>query len=406
MPRANSPAVTILLTALVALGPISTDLYLPSLPGLARSFGVGQSDVQLTLSVFLVGLAAAQLIYGPLSDCFGRRPVLLVGLCIYLAASIACMLSPSIQALVAARFVQATGACVGPVLGRAIVRDVYGREGAARVLSYMSAAMALAPALGPIIGGFLEVAFGWRANFLALVLYGTGGLVVAALILPETNRTPNAEAAQPSHILAGYRGLIGHRSYIGYVLCCAFAYSGIFAFISGSSFVLVDIVGLRPDAYGFCFAAIVIGYIIGTTVAGRMSPRVGIDRLIASGAAISVIGGLVLVGAALLGTPSGIAGAVMIVLPMLVYMIGTGLVMPNSVAGAIGPFPQAAGAASALLGFSQMTIAALVGIAVAALSNGTAVPMTAAIAVAAIGIWLAFKLLIHAPAQSAGAENS
>jgi DHA1 family bicyclomycin/chloramphenicol resistance-like MFS transporter len=405
MPRANSPAVTILLTALVALGPISTDLYLPSLPGLARSFGVGQSDVQLTLSVFLVGLAAAQLIYGPLSDCFGRRPVLLVGLGIYLAASIACMLSPSIPALVAARFVQATGACVGPVLGRAVVRDVYGREGAARVLSYMSAAMALAPALGPIIGGFLEVAFGWRANFLALVLYGAGGLVVAALILPETNRTPNPEAAQPAHVLAGYRGLIGHRSYIGYVLCCALAYSGIFAFISGSSFVLVDIVGLRPDAYGFCFAAIVVGYIIGTTAAGRMSRRVGIDRLIASGAAICAIGGLVLVGAALVGTPSGIAGAVAIVLPMLVYMIGTGLVMPNSVAGAIGPFPQAAGAASALLGFSQMTVAALVGIAVAALSNGTAVPMTAAIAVAAIGIWLAFKLLVRGTAQSAGAEN-
>jgi DHA1 family bicyclomycin/chloramphenicol resistance-like MFS transporter len=407
MPRANSPAVTILLTALVALGPISTDLYLPSLPGLARSFGVGQSDVQLTLSVFLVGLAAAQLIYGPLSDCFGRRPVLLVGLGIYLAASIVCMLSPSIPELVAARFAQATGACVGPVLGRAIVRDVYGREGAARVLSYMSAAMALAPALGPIIGGFLEVAFGWRANFLALVVYGACGLAITALILPETNRAPNSDAAHPAHILAGYRGLVGHRSYVGYVLCCAFAYSGIFAFISGSSFVLVDIVGLRPDAYGFCFAAIVIGYIIGTMAAGRLSRQLGIDRLIALGAGIAVVGGVILVGLAILGAAAfGIAGAVAIVLPMLVYMIGTGLVLPNSIAGAIGPFPQAAGAASALLGFSQMTIAALVGIAVAGLSNGTAIPMTAAIAVAAVGILLAFKLLVRAPAARSAGKSS
>jgi MFS transporter, DHA1 family, multidrug resistance protein len=399
MPRANGPAVTILLTALVALGPISTDLYLPSLPGLARSFGVGQPDVQLTLSAFLVSLAAAQLIYGPLSDRFGRRPVLLVGLAIYLAASIVCMLSPSIPALVAARFVQATGACVGPVLGRAIVRDVYGREGAARVLSYMSAAMALAPALGPIIGGFLEVAFGWRANFLALVIYGGCGLAAALSILPETNRTPDPEAARPARILAGYRGLMGHRSYVGYVLCCAFAYSGIFAFISGSSFVLVDVVGLRPDAYGFCFAAIVIGYIIGTMTAGRLSRRVGIDRLIALGAGIAVAGGLILVGLAILGAaPSGIVGAATIVLPMLVYMIGTGLVLPNAIAGAIGPFPQAAGSASALLGFSQMTIAAVVGIAVADLSNGTASPMTAAIAAAAIGILLAFRLLVRTPA--------
>jgi DHA1 family bicyclomycin/chloramphenicol resistance-like MFS transporter len=397
----NSLPVTALLTALVALGPLSTDLYLPSLPSLARYFAVGVDDIQLTLSVFLVGLATAQLVYGPLSDRFGRRPVLLVGLAIYVVASIVCMLAPSVPVLVVARFVQAVGACVGPVLGRAVVRDVYGREGAARVLAYMSAAMALAPAIGPILGGFLEEWFGWRINFLALVLYGSGGLVLAWRLLPETNKAPDLLAAQPIRILLGYRGFLNHRAYLGYVLCCAFAYSGIFAFISGSSYVLQEVVGLGPIGFGLCFAGVVIGYIIGTVVAGRLSRRLGIDRLIAVGAGIGVAGGTLLLALALASAAhSGIAGALLIVGPMLVFMIGVGLVLPNSIAGAIGPFPRAAGAASALLGFTQMTAAAAIGIAVAALYDGSAIPMTATIAAVAVGVLLAFWLLVRTATKS------
>jgi len=397
----NSFPVTVLLTALVALGPISTDLYLPSLPSLARYFAVGVDDIQLTLSVFLVGLATAQLVYGPLSDRFGRRPVLLVGLAIYVVASFACMLAPSVPVLVVARFVQAVGACVGPVLGRAVVRDVYGREGAARVLAYMSAAMALAPAIGPILGGFLEEWFGWRANFLALVIYGSGGLALAWRLLPETNRAPDLLAAQPIRILLGYRGFLNHRAYLGYVLCCAFAYSGIFAFISGSSYVLQEVVGLGPIGFGLCFAGVVIGYIIGTVVAGRLSRQLGIDRLIAVGAGIGVAGGALLLALALAATAHGaLAGALLIVGPMLVFMIGVGLVLPNAIAGAIGPFPRAAGAASALLGFTQMTAAAAIGIAVAALYDGSAIPMTATIAVVAVGVLLAFWLLVRTAKKS------
>jgi DHA1 family bicyclomycin/chloramphenicol resistance-like MFS transporter len=398
----NSFPVTALLTALVALGPISTDLYLPSLPGLARYFAVGVDEIQLTLSVFLVGLATAQLVYGPLSDRFGRRPVLLVGLGIYVVASLVCMLSPSVPTLVVARFVQAVGACVGPVLGRAVVRDVHGREGAARVLSYMSAAMALAPAIGPILGGFLEEWFGWRVNFLALVLYGSAGLIVAWRILPETNRTPDLQAAEPLRILLGYRGFLNHRAYVGYVLCCAFAYSGIFSFISGSSYVLQEVVGLGPIGFGLCFAGVVVGYIIGTVVAGRLSRQLGIDRLVAVGSVVSVAGGVLLLALALgASAETAIGGALLIVAPMLLFMIGVGLVLPNSIAGAIGPFPRAAGAASALLGFTQMTAAAVVGIAVARLYDGSGVPMAAAIATVALGALLAFLGLVRAAPRSA-----
>jgi DHA1 family bicyclomycin/chloramphenicol resistance-like MFS transporter len=394
----NSLPVTALLTALVALGPLSTDLYLPSLPSLAGYFAVGVDDIQLTLSVFLVGLATAQLVYGPLSDRFGRRPVLLVGLAIYVVASVVCMLAPSVPVLVVARFVQAVGACVGPVLGRAVVRDVYGREGAARVLAYMSAAMALAPAIGPILGGFFEEWFGWRINFLALVLYGSGGpSSPGASCRKPTRRGPAGRAADlhPARLSRLPQSRLPR-------LCplLRLAYSGIFAFISGSSYVCrrwwagTDRFGSASPAWSSATSS-------AHGRRGRLSRRLDIDRLIAVGAGIGVAGGTLLLALALASAAhSGIAGALLIVGPMLVFMIGGGLVLPNSIAGAIGPFPRAAGAASALLGFTQMTAAAAIGIAVAALYDDSAIPMTATIATVAVGVLLAFRLLVRAAKKS------
>jgi DHA1 family bicyclomycin/chloramphenicol resistance-like MFS transporter len=404
-PHATSIPVTVLLTALVALGPISTDLYLPSLPGMARDLNATVPEVQLTLSLFLAGLALGQLVYGPLSDRFGRRPVLLAGVVLYFIASLACVVAPSMTVLVVARFIQALGACAGPVLCRAVVRDVHGREGSARVLSYMAAAMALAPALGPIIGGFLEVAFGWRANFVALAVYGFAGLVAAVAILPETNRAPDIEAANPLRVLATYLGLMRQRVYLGYVLCAAFAYSTIFSFISGSPFVLVDMVGLAPDAYGFCFAAVVVGYIVGAVASGRLTRKLGIDRLIAVGGAVASSAGVVLLIVGWSGVAwHGVSGAIAIVLPQAVVMAGAGLVMSNAFAGAIGPFPRQAGAASALSGFLQMSVAALAGFAVGHFFDGTARAMTAAIALAGLLIPLTYRLLVRGGAKSDRAD--
>ncbi len=294
MSRPNGLVVTALLTALVALGPMSTDLYLPSLPGLLRHFDADIAEVQLTLSVFLVGLAVGQLVYGPLSDRFGRRPVLLAGLLLYVVASVICALAPSVPTLIAARLLQATGACAGPVVCRAVVRDVHGREGAARILSYMGAAMALAPALGPILGGFVEAWLGWRANFAILCIYGAVGLALTAAILPETAPHRGESGGGLDAALRGYLGLLGQRVYIGFVLCCALAYGGIFSFISGSSFVFVDIIGLAPQLYGVCFGAIVLGYILGTLVGGRLTRRIGVERLVRTGGLISAVGGLAL----------------------------------------------------------------------------------------------------------------
>lgn len=391
MRRPDSLPVTLLLAMLVALGPISTDLYLPSLPSMTRALNADVAEVQLTLSLFLVGLALSQLVYGPLSDRFGRRPVLLVGLALYVAASIASMLAPTIELLILFRFLQALGACVGPVLCRAVVRDVHGKEGAARVLSYLAAAMAVAPLLGPVLGGYLQVWFGWRANFAALTIYGALGLAGAAALLPETNRDPDPAATRPAAILATYRMLAGEPRYLGYVLSAAFAYSGIFSFISGSSFVLVDMIGLSPDAYGYGFAAIVAGYIAGATAAGKLARIVTAHRMIASGGAVAIAGGLLLVLLALMGQATVAA----IVGPTMIFMFGAGLIMANSMAGAIGPYPRAAGAASALLGFAQMSIAALVGIAIGQAADGTQMPMVLALAGSAIAGPLGYWTLVR-----------
>ncbi len=361
----------VLLTALVALGPISTDVYLPSLPSIGRHFAVDQAGAQLTLSVFLIGFAAAMLIYGPLSDRFGRRPVLLGGIVLFGAGSILCAVAPSIGTLVAARFLQALGACAGPVLCRAVVRDVFGAAGAARVLSYLSAAVALAPAIGPMIGGAIETWLGWRAQFWGLALYGLCGLIATLALLPETNRHRDPGAFHPFAMARTYRMLVGHRRYFGYVLVATFGYSGIFCFISGSSFVFIDVLGLSPTQFGMCFGAIVVGYIVGAITGGRLTRRFGIDRMVLAGTGVALTSSLVLTLLALTVPQSAAA----VIVPFFFHLVGIGMTLPNAQAGAIGPFPRAAGAAAALLGFIQMIVAAGVGAVLGQIGTTSTLPM-------------------------------
>jgi DHA1 family bicyclomycin/chloramphenicol resistance-like MFS transporter len=368
------------LTALVALGPLSTDFYLPALPLIAQYFGVDEAGAQATLSAYLIGFAAAILVYGPLSDRFGRRPVLAGGIVIFTLASLGCALSQSIGALVACRFVQALGACAGPVISRAMVRDLVGAQGAARVFSYLSAAVALAPAIAPIVGGFLTDAFGWRATFVALTIYGAGGLVAVFWILRETNETRDMTAANPLSWFRIYGSLIRHREYFGYVLAATFGYSGIFCFISGSSFVFINVLGVPPKYFGFCFGVFVIGYIIGATSGGKLSKRMTPPQLVGLGSLIALLSAVALVVVNLIAT----ASVWTVLAPLLPYMIGVGMTMPAAQAGAIGPFPRSAGAASALLGFVQMGVAAGVGAILGVIGSPSPLPMTLMIALMAL----------------------
>ena len=392
----RSGRVAVLLTGLVALGPLSTDLYLPSLPSLVRVFQADVASVQLTLSVFLVGFALSQLAYGPLSDRFGRRPLLLAGLAVYLAASIACALATSIAMLIVARFFQALGGCCGPVLGRAIVRDLHGVQRAARMLAYISAATALAPAIGPIIGGYLEVGFGWRSNFVALTIFGGVVLLAVSALLSETNEHPNPHATQLRVLIANYREVLIHRSFLGYTLCVAFSYSWLFAFISGSSFVLIDVLHVAPEHFGYWFLVAVAGYMSGTLSAGRLTMRLGIDRMISLGTLLGALSGSVMAGLALAGVHTVAA----VLIPTFFCFMAAGLVLPNAMAGAIGPFPKMAGTASALMGFFQMGCAALLGYLVGHLHNATPAPMALAMSAAGWGAFASYRLLVKAGERS------
>ena len=236
--RPDSLALMLFLAGVAAVGPLSTDMYLPSLPDMTRVFGVDVSMIQLTLSVFIAGFAAAQLVYGPLSDRYGRLPMLLGGLGIFFAASLACAFAPDIETLIGLRFIQALGASAGPVLSRAIVRDLRDREGAARMLSYLGAVMGFAPAAGPVIGGILHGAFGWQANFIALAALGGCAWLLVRILLRETLAHSDPHALDSRRLAANYAAILGDREFLGRGLTGAFAFSGLFAFISGSSFVL------------------------------------------------------------------------------------------------------------------------------------------------------------------------
>lgn len=366
-----------LLTTLVALGPLSTDLYLPSLPTLATVFATDAARVQLTLSVFLIGFAVAQLAYGALSDRFGRRPLMLSGLILYFFASVGCLFAQSIEMLIAARFLQAVGACAGPVLGRAIVRDVWGPVEAVRVLAYVSGAMALAPLVGPTLGGFLTVFFGWQSNFALLALFSILQVLAVWRWLGESNAHLDPSATQFGRMLKNYGILLVDRNYVGYLLSLSFSYSALFAFISGSAFILIGRYGLSPQVFGMCFGLVVAGYISGSALSGRLVRQHGGDRLLLIGGWIGAAAGLVMWGLDL----AGIHHLAAILAPMYFATLAVGLVMSNAVGRALAPYPKMAGAASALMGFCQMGIAAVVGILVGhgVDSGGTVLPMTVAL---------------------------
>jgi DHA1 family bicyclomycin/chloramphenicol resistance-like MFS transporter len=385
-----------LIIALVAIGPLSTDLYLPSLPAIGRDLGADVAATQLTLSMYMVAFALAQLVYGPLSDRFGRRPVVIGGMAIYAVASVACAFAASIEQLIAARALQATGACAGVVLGRAIVRDVYGREGAARMLALVGSVMAFAPAFGPVLGGIVEVNFGWRWNFSLLVAFSVVLLALLAGRLVETNRLRDESALDPVRMLRNYATLLADRRYLGYALCVAFGYGGLFAFISGSSFVLIDDLGLSPDVYSWYFVMCVVGFFTGAQVATHFTMRLGIDRMLVLGASINVAGGAGMLAVALSGlaTPDAL-GAAFLVLPMAVFVLGMGINMPNAQGGALGPYPHMAGSASALMGFIQMSCAALVGMAFGWLHEGTPVVLAGLVLFCALALTASLAFLVR-----------
>jgi DHA1 family bicyclomycin/chloramphenicol resistance-like MFS transporter len=373
-----------LITALVATGPLSTDMYLPALPTIRAAFGVTTYEVQLTLSVFMFGLAFAQLILGPLSDKFGRRSVLIGGLGLYFITSLVCAWAPSIDILIIARFFQAVGVCAGGVVGRAVVRDIHGPENAARMLAHISTAIAVAPLLAPLVGGQLTVAYGWPSVFVAMSVIAAVLIVTTAVTLPESNHWRQADAMQFKRFMRNYGTLIKDDAYRSFLLAAAFNFAGLFAFISGASFVLIESLGLDVEYFGFAFGFVVVGFMVGSQLSGRYTKRVGIPRMVEWGGRVAILSGSLGLAIQFVVTPSVFS----VIMPMALYLVSVGLVLPNAMAGAISPHQDMAGAASALLGFVQMVLAAGAGLVVGHVHDGTPIPMMAVVAGCGVLGWI------------------
>lgn len=390
MLRPGTFALTALLAALTAVGPISTDMYLPSLPDIARQLAASPAQVQLTISAYLIGFAIGQIFYGPVCDRHGRKPVLLGAVALFCAASLVCALSTSIEMLIVARAVQALGGSGAVVVTRAIVRDLYSGARAGRELSLIGSVMALAPVLAPVIGGLLQVSFGWRSVFLALVAVGLTGAGIVWRLLPETLATRAREPMSASSMLASYAIVTRHPAYRAYLGLSTLSYAGLFAWISGASFVLQNLYGLSPFNFGIVFALGALGYMAGASLAARFVLRLGLDRTIGIGCGLHALGGLGAVAAVALGLTSALS----LVLPVAVYLAGLGMVLPQSMAGALTPFPERAGAASSLFGFTQQSAAAVCGAVVGWLLGHSAWPVAggvAAMGCAALILWLATR---------------
>ncbi len=367
---AHAP-ILVLVASFLMLQPLSTDLYLASLPSLGAVFNAPSSTVQLTLSMFVIAFGGAQLIMGPLSDRFGRRPVVIGGLALYVLASLLCALAPTIELLIAARFVQALGCCSAIVIARAIVRDAYAPADSVRVVARASTWLSLAPLLGPILGSYLQVTFGWRAAFVALSLLSAMVLTLVLLRLPETNEHKNPHATDLSGLAANWRIVLGSREFWAYALPGALSYGSIFAFISGVSPVLIKILHVPVEWFGYCFAAGVSGYMSGTILCRRLLPAFGQVATLRIGTTMSLAAGALFLTA----VGFGLAHWALVTLATFLTMLAHGVNFPVSQSGSVTPFPKQAGTAAGLMGALYMLVAFGVGTAVGGTFNGTLYPL-------------------------------
>ncbi len=378
MLRPGTFALTLLLSFLTALGPLSMDMYLPSLPDIGRTLSAPVLQVQLTISSYLFGFAVGQIFYGPVSDRLGRRPVLLVALIVYALATIGCAAARSIDALIGLRFLQALGGAGAIVLARAVVRDLYSGVRAGRELSLMGAITGVAPIVAPVIGGALQTFFGWRATFVLLVMVAVVVGATAARLLPETLRERPKTPFSLRAIGAMYGSVVVHRGFLAYLAILTVTFVGLFAWISGAPVVMQTATyGLTPFIFGVSFALGSAGYVVGTFLAARVVMRFGLDRLIGIGTAAMACGGLAMASVVALALPH----VLWFVSAMTLYLAGLGFALPSTMAGALTPFHDRAGTASSVMGFAQQTGAAITAAAVGAYLGHSTWPVASVVAV-------------------------
>jgi MFS transporter, DHA1 family, multidrug resistance protein len=395
--RGNDPAMAPLLgdrrlmllaTPMAVLGPVSLSFYVPAMPTMVVDLGTTASFIKLSLTLYLLGFAVAQLICGPLSDRFGRRIILLLFSLIYVAGSLLVFVTPSVEGVLAGRVIQGIGGCAGMAISRAMVRDCLDGQAAARVHSIIAMALSVAPAIGPVLGSLLLEAVGWRALFLVMASYGLGLCLLVLLAMPETNRHPDPGALRFWPMVANYGRLLRSPAYMRLVLVMAVALGGLYTFGAVTPFVYIGIIGLSPQAFALVMTLGAVSFFAGSSTANRLMRKMPSSDLVVIGLGALCAGAVTLFVGLLVLTPS----VASVVLPTMVWTFGAALVLPGATMGALSPFPGIAGSAAALMGFLQMT-AGVLGSGAASLFADSAVGLALVPLAMALVALLAFLLL-------------
>ena len=361
---------------LASFGPVSIDMYLPSLPAIGREIPASAGNVQLTLSAFFIGFALGQLFWGPLSDKFGRRPMLIVGVSLFIVTSAMCALSTSIEALIGFRALQAMGGGAGTVIARAVVRDHFDADQGARVMSYMMLVTALTPLCAPLIGGQVLLWFGWRTIFWILSGFGTICLVTLLVGLPESNPRERRSKVPLWRMFADYPSVFSDFRVVTCLMTGGSAFADMFAYISGTPFVYIELFGVPPEAYGFLFGLNIVSLMVCSYINARIVTKFGTKRLVAFGASLAASSATAL----LYNAWSGTGDLVGIVIPLVFYLGSISFISANAIALAVEGYPTKAGTVAAIIGASQFGFGAIAGTAVGQFYNNTPVPMAAVIA--------------------------
>lgn len=386
----------ILLGALTAIGPLSIDMYLPAFPAAERDLRALPGSMEYTLASFFIGMALGQLFYGPLSDRFGRRRPLMAGLVLYTLASLGCAYAGNVNLLAGLRFLEALGGCAGMVITRAVVRDRYGARDAARAFSALILVMGLAPILAPLLGGAVVAWLGWREIFLLLSLYGAIGLLAVYRGLPETHDIRHEPPLRLGTVFGNYARLLRSRSFVGYTLASGLAFAGMFAYIAGSPFVLIQLHGIPAGHFGWVFGLNALGFVAASQVNARLLKTRALTRLLHHAVLAPALAGTVLAVAGLdgwLALPLILAG-------FFIYVSSLGFIGPNATAAALATHGQQAGTASALMGALQFGLATVMGAMVGLWHDGTALPLVLVMGFCGCGAWLAHRWLVT-PAKHA-----
>ncbi len=379
----RKPPLLLLIVA-TGLGPFSMQVLIPVLPILVGALGRGAAEVQMTLTLYLVGVALGPLLYGPLSDRYGRRPVLIVALVLYLLASVVATFAPNLEVLIVARIAQAVGGCAGMVLGRAIIRDTNTRERAAAMMGYVNMGMTVAPMVSPLIGSLIEAAFGWRAVMLACSLIVLPILFSAWKFLPET-LAERQELPGVAGLLGLYKALLVLPSFRAYAMVTACSGGVFFSFMSGAPYVVVHGLGLPTTTYGMAFMSISFAFGLGNFVSARMSAQRGVLQMLRIGTTLTLCGG-VLCLVAVMSLPPHLLN---LFVPMVIVAIGNGVTQPNAFAGAVSVRPQLAGTASGLAGCVQMGFGAIITWLAALLEDGSGIATASLMFACGIGTQIA-----------------